>query len=70
MVCRIREIVDFRQVLKADSTADCNKEANEKGQYDTNFPSRIVNLKLDELRNREKEYDEVEEDVDPSVDVC
>lgn len=69
MVCRIRKIVDFRQVLQADSAADCNEEANEKSQYDSNFPSCILNLQLHKPRDWEKEYEEVEEDIGPAVDV-
>lgn len=42
---------------QADGTANCDEEADEKGQDNSDFPARTLDLELDELRNREQEDD-------------
>jgi hypothetical protein len=60
---------DRSQVLQADDTASSDEETDGECQDGTELPSLIPDLKLQELRDRQSEDNEVEEDVGSTVDI-
>lgn len=69
MVCCVGVLPDRSQVCQTNGTAGSDKEAKEEGEYNTGLAFLIPHLEFRKLGDREKEDNEIEEDVDTAVDI-
>ena len=65
----VGDFAELCQVLQANDAADRNKKPQKEGENRADLAPFILDLQCQELRHREEEDDEVEEDVESAVDV-
>jgi hypothetical protein len=69
VVCRIAVLSNLRDVLQTDNAADCDEQADEKDEHNSNLSSRVFDLQFHQPGHRKEEHDKIESNVQTATSV-